>query len=175
MPAAVRVETLLIKHMDMAISYGTSFRRILCFMSRKWDIGGVVDFLCVWHPTLQLRIINFGYYTDIYYYIENHVTTFFSFVLRIWYVFILFNYLPSLKFNTKKNLLPKKISQGARAVEVFTLEKYDMCGSIFANDSMIIVLLQFVCFLTNRYSNFANLLLFCCKVVVPSGLFSRGL
>ena len=46
----------------------------------------------------------------------------------------------------KKKPSSKKISQGARAVEVFTLEKYDMCGSIFANDSMIIVLLQFVCF-----------------------------
>ena len=79
-------------------------------MSQKWDIGGVVDFLCV----CDIRLCNYvssilgTYYTDIYSYIENHVTTFLKLCLKDMICFILFNYLPSLKFNTKNNLLPEK-------------------------------------------------------------------
>ena len=162
-------------------------------MSRKWDIGVLLIF-CV----CDIRLCNYVssilgmYYTDIYYYIENH-NHFFQLCFKDMICFILFNYLPSLKFNTKKNLFQKSQPR-CQSRRGFHLGKYDTCRSIFANATLqginishlgkrkiifkmpflgdmlvswrVIVLLQLFLFLTNRYSNFANLS-FLLQVVVP--------
>ena len=195
MPAAIRVEPYSLNTHGHGHIIWTSFRRILCFMSQKWDIGGVVDFLCVWHPTLQLRIINFGYV--LYRHILLHWKPCNHFFKALFEGYDMFHIvqLPTIsQIQHKKTTFFQKSQPRCQSRRGFHLGKYDTCRSIFANATLqginishlgkrkiifkmpflgdmlvswrVIVLLQLFLFLTNRYSNFTNLS-FLLQVVVP--------